>query len=313
MDSPVIAEAVRSGFVESRHRGAFVVLDTDGSPTLRAGDVQRPVFPRSSAKPLQAVALVHPVVALAGQTLAITAGSHEGQPYHVAAVREILRAAGLDETCLGTPAALPWPPEPYLRQGGRARSILMNCSGQHAAMLAVCVAEGWTTEGYLRPGHPVQLRVRAALEELTGERTAHLGVDGCGVPVPAFSLLGLARAFQRLATAPAGTPAAEVAAAMIAHPRFVAGTEGLDTRLMQTVPGLLAKSGAEGMQCVALPDGRALALSVEDGARRAVGPVVAAVLRRLGIAGPEVEAVCRSRLPGAKTDADEVRATVALS
>ncbi|MFJ8313966.1 MULTISPECIES: asparaginase [unclassified Streptomyces] len=316
---PVIAEAVRGGFGESRHRGTLVVLAPGGRVAHQLGDPRRPMFPRSSAKPLQAVALLHPGDPLHGETLAVAAGSHTGQPRHIAAVRHILASAGLDESALATPAALPWPPEPYLRSGGHARPVLMNCSGQHAAMLALCVAEGWPTDGYLHPDHPVQQRVRTGLEALTGEHATHTGVDGCGAPVLAFTLLGLARGFQRVATARPGTPAHRVAAAMRAHPYFVSGEDGFDTRLMTAVPGLLAKAGAEAVQCLALPDGSTLALSVEDGTKRAVGPAVAAVLRHLLPASPglaarlsEVENVCASPLPGPNGPTGEVRAAFTL-
>jgi L-asparaginase II len=281
----IIAEVVRSGFVESVHHGSVAVL----GGTSR-GDVTSPMFPRSSNKPLQAVGMLRSgLVPREEADLALMSGSHYGEPFHVRRVREILAAAGLDPEALRCPAALPLN-EParnaWLRKQGGPERILMNCSGKHAGMLATCAVNGWPLESYLDPKHPLQVAIADAVTDLAGEPIAATGVDGCGAPLFAFSLTGLARAFQRLVEAPAGTPERRVADAMRTHPEMVAGTGADDTVLMGAVPGLLAKGGAEGVVAVAVPGRGAVAIKVEDGAMRARTPVLLDELRRLGVEVP---------------------------
>ncbi|MFJ2776640.1 MULTISPECIES: asparaginase [unclassified Kitasatospora] len=283
---PVLAEVIRSGFTEGGHRGSLVLLAADGSVEFALGDPDAPVFPRSTAKPFQAVATLRAGLAIGGELLALAASSHSAETFHLDGVRRILAGAGLDETALRTPADLPLDEteaELLLRAGAGRAPILMDCSGKHAGWLAACVANGWSTGSYLDPAHPLQLLAREALEEATGEPAGHLGVDGCGAPLLAVSLTGLARGYRGLLLAEPGTPERRVADAMRAHPEYVAGTRRADTWLMRAVPGLLSKMGAEAVQVVALPDGRALAFKIEDGAERARGPVLAAALRRLGV------------------------------
>ncbi|MEO3753462.1 asparaginase [Streptomyces sp. B6B3] len=284
---PVLAEVVRSGFVESRHRGSLVVLGPDGSVERALGDVVSPVFPRSSNKPMQAAAMLAAGARLADERLALASASHSGEPFHQGLVAEVLAAHGLGEEDLVCPPALPLDGatlEAQLASGRGRTRIAMNCSGKHAGMLAACVAGGWPTAGYTDPGHPFQRLVLATVEAATGEPVAHIGVDGCGAPLLGFSLTGLARAFRGLVRAAPGSPARRVADAMRAHPEYVAGTGQPDTLLMRAVPGALSKAGAEGVQAVALPDGRAVAFKLEDGSARARGPVVAAALTALGVA-----------------------------
>lgn len=309
--SPVLAEVVRSGFVEGRHRGALVALDADGSVAFALGDVDRPVFPRSSAKPAQAVAALRAGVELDGELLALAAASHSGEPFHLDGVRKILAVAGLDAGALRTPPQLPFGEaacEEYLRAGGRPDSLVMNCSGKHAAWLAACVVNGWDTDSYLDPVHPLQQLVLRTVEELADERIAHLGVDGCGAPVPALSLTGLARLYRAIAASCAGTPQSRVAAAMRAHPEYVAGTGRVDTLVMRGIPGVVAKMGAEAVQAVALPDGRALAFKVDDGSVRTLGPILAAALRRLGVDAPVLAELAELPLYGGPHLVGAVRA-----
>lgn len=173
-----------------------------------------------------------------------------------------------------------------LRAGGGPTRTLMNCSGKHTAMLLTCLAAGWPLDGYWRPEHPLQQRLTAAIEEFTGEKAAAVGVDGCGAPVLAVSLTGLARAFLRLVSAEPGTVERTVADAMRAYPELVGGTQADDTRLMRGVPGLLAKVGAEGVIAAAVPGVGAVALKIDDGAGRPRMPVLVSALRRLGVEAP---------------------------
>ncbi|UCM89610.1 asparaginase [Streptomyces marincola] len=301
--APVLAEVVRSGFVESRHRGSLVVLAADGSVLRALGDVTGPVFPRSCNKPMQAAGLLRAGLSLAGERLALAAASHAGEDAHRELVARMLAEAGLDEDALRCPADRPG----YGAGPGPASRTAMNCSGKHAAMLAASAANGWPLATYTEPGHPVQVLAREAVEAATGEPVAHVGVDGCGAPLFSCSLTGLARAFRGLVLAGPGTPERRVADAMRAHPECVAGQGRADTLLMRAVPGLLAKGGAEAVQAVALPDGRALALKIEDGGMRARGPVLAAVLASLGV---DASAVPAEPVLGAGRQVGEVRAVI---
>ncbi|WP_371480073.1 asparaginase [Kitasatospora sp. NBC_00315] len=311
----VLAEVIRSGFTEGRHHGSLVLLAADGSVEYALGAPEAPVFPRSCAKPFQAVATLRAGLAVEGELLALAASSHSAEAFHRDGVRRILASAGLDESALRTPADLPLDEteaELYLRAGGERAPIMMDCSGKHAGWLAACVANGWDTGGYLDPAHPIQLLAREALEEGVGERAAHEGVDGCGAPLLAVSLTGLARGYRALLLADPGTPQRRVADAMRAHPEYVGGTRRADTWLMRAVPGALSKMGAEAVQVVAFADGRALAFKIDDGAERARGPVLAAALRRLGVSTPDgtVERIGSSPLLGGGVPVGEVRALV---
>lgn len=263
----------------------MVALGAHGDTVLALGRVDTPVFPRSSNKPLQAVGLLRAGAELDGPALAIASASHSGEPAHIAQVREILRRSGLSEDDLSCPPELPLDPgaaRALLAGGGGAARIAMNCSGKHAGMLHACVVAGWPTDGYLDPAHPLQVVLRETVEDLAGEPVAAVGVDGCGAPLFALSLRGLARAFARLVTAEPGSPERRVADAMRAHPHLVAGTERDDTLLMSGLPGLLVKGGAEGVHAAALPSGAAVAIKVDDGASRPRMPVLVGALRRLG-------------------------------
>ena len=299
-----LAEVVRSGFVEGRHLGSVVVLDAAGAVVEAAGDAGSPVFPRSSNKPLQAVGMLRSGLRLADAAdLAVVCASHWGQEQHLARVRAMLRSAGLDESALRCPPALPLDEDAraaVLAAGGGPTRVQMNCSGKHTGMLLTCLVAGWPTEEYQAPEHPLQQQLRAAVAAATGEPVAAVGVDGCGAPLFAVSLTGLARAFLALVSAAPGSVERTVADAMRAHPELVAGTgaEAGDTRLMAGVPGLLAKNGAEGVAAVAVPEKGAIAVKIDDGAARARPPVVVSALRRLGVAEPVLDQLAETPVLG---------------
>jgi L-asparaginase II len=280
----ILAEVVRSGCAESRHRGSLVVLGPGGDVVLAAGAVTTPMFPRSANKPLQAAGMLQAGLRLDGPLLALAAASHSGEPFHVAGVRDILAGAGLAEDDLRCPPGLPLDDQAqrgYLREGGQADRIHMNCSGKHAAMLATCAAAGWPTASYLEPEHPLQRRIRDTVQDLSGEPVAAVGVDGCGAPLFALSLAGLARAYRGMVQAAPGSAGRRVADAMRASPDWTAGTRRPESALMRAVPGLLAKAGAEGVLAFALADGWACAIKIEDGAARALPALAVALLGRL--------------------------------
>ncbi len=291
--NPVVAEVVRSGFTESRHRGAVAGLAADGTQVISAGHTAVPLFPRSANKPLQAVAMLRCGLELDGELLALAAASHSGEDFHVDGVRKILSGSGLTEDDLRCPPSWPVDPETARRLIGRGEGmsrIRMNCSGKHAAMLATCVQNGWPTGSYLDLEHPMQQAIRHTVEELADQQVPAVGVDGCGAPLFALTLAGLARAFRALVVAAPGTPGRRVADAMRRHPEWTSGSSRDERRLMDAVPGLLVKGGAEGVDAFALADGngvRAGAVKIDDGAHRGRTPVTVAALRLLGAVVPE--------------------------
>lgn len=285
-DAPVVAHVVRSGFVESVHHGSVAALDAKGSTLLSIGDVAGPVFPRSCSKPIQVLSFLRAGLDLDGELLALSAGSHSGEPFHLDGVQRILAGAGLSEQDLQNTPDLPYDQqqrESWIAAGRGPTSLAQNCSGEHAAMLATCVVAGWDIETYREPAHPLQQLMVRTLAELSGEPPAAIAIDGCGAPVIAVSLTGLARAFSRLVLAPEGTDEAKVSAALRAYPEWAGGTGRDVTNLIHGVPGLIAKDGAESVYVAALADGRAVALKIADGAQRARPVVMAAALRRLGV------------------------------
>ncbi|MFJ6792591.1 asparaginase [Streptomyces angustmyceticus] len=310
--SPVLAEVVRSGFVEGRHRGSLVVLAADGSVEWSLGEVAAPVFPRSTNKPMQAAAVLRAGLDLSGERLALASASHSGEPFHLALVRTMLAEHGLTAEQLQTPADLPLDPEEaeaYLAAGRVRDRLTMNCSGKHTAMLAACARNDWPLASYLDPAHPLQQLVADGVRTASGEDVAHTGTDGCGAPLLSLSLTGLARAFRHFVTAAPGTPERRVADAMRAHPEYVAGTRRPDTWLMRALPGTLAKMGAEAVQALALPDGRALAFKIDDGAARTLGPVLARTLRHMGLDAPVLDRLADAPLFGGGARVGEIRAT----
>lgn len=320
-DNPVLVEAWRSGLgtdvLESVHRGALVVLGPDGEQLFAAGDVARPVLPRSSNKPVQATALL-----AAGweprddRELAIGAASHNGEDGHVELVRTLLDVAGLAPHHLGCPPALPGHEATrarWLAAGREPERVAMNCSGKHSAMLAACVAAGWPIEGYLAREHPLQQSIEARLGEAAGEPVSAVVVDGCGAPQHALSLTGLARGVLSLVQAEPGTADRRVADAMRAHPWLVAGSDRDDTELMRAVDGLLVKGGADGVHVAALPGAGSVALKLDDGGDRGRLPALTAGLLRLGVPAGAVSGWLATPVSGGEGTVGEIRVSRVLA
>lgn len=307
-----VAISRRSGFDESVHFGAVVGLGRDGDVAIAVGDPDVAVYPRSSNKPMQAVAMVRAGLRLPPELLALVCSSHDGTVAHVAAARAILHGAGLDESALGNVVDLPLDPDAaaaVLRSGGGRAAVQMNCSGKHSGMLATCVVNGWAHDrSYLDARHPVQQAITAVIDELGGAPHLHIGVDGCGAPAHVMSLVALARSFRTIATGGAGAAGDSVRIAMTSHPEVVGGEHRDVTRLMRAVPGLMAKDGADGVFAAALPDGRAVALKIADGANRARPPVMLAALCALGVDTAAAEALMVEVVLGGGVPVGEVRA-----
>jgi L-asparaginase II len=282
-----LVHVVRDGMVEGVHHGSVVVLAPDGTTVFATGDPDAAMYPRSTAKPLQATAMARLGLRLSPAGFAIAAASHSGEPEHLAAALDVL--GGRSPDALGNPADFPFDPVERDRwiAAGRAPSRLgHNCSGKHAAMLATCELNGWSTGGYLDPAHPLQRAIAATVEDLTGQGIARVAVDGCGAPLFATTLRGLATAVAKIATAAPGTPDHLVADGIRRHPELVGGSRRDVTAVMRAVPGLIAKDGFEAVQVAALPDGTAIAFKIADGGDRARLPVLAAALKLCGIDVP---------------------------
>ena len=283
-DGVRLVELERGGVVESVHTGHLVVLDADGTIRFQLGDPGQPMFARSSLKPLQAMGILRAGAVLEPDELALATASHSGSPQHLAMVSGMLTAAGLTEDDLACPPDLPAglaERRRYLAAGLTESRLAMNCSGKHTAMLLACLANGWPLAGYLAPSHPLQQLLAETVTEIADEPIATSAVDGCGAPLFAISLLGLARSFSRIATGEGHHR--QVAEAMRGYPELVGGEQRAATTLMRLVPGLIAKDGAEGVYAAALPDGGALALKIDDGAMRAADCAAAWSLHHLGV------------------------------
>lgn len=285
-----LAVVERSGFVESRHSGSAVVLAPDGTTIASHGAPGAAVLPRSTLKPLQALACVTAGATLDGERLALATASHSGTERHVAVVRSILEDAGLTEDDLGCPPA--WPGDSaardeMVRDHAAPSRLRMNCSGKHAAMLLACRASGWDTASYPDPSHPLQLHIREVIERLTGERPSATAIDGCGAPVHALTLTGLARGIHRMGTSSERSPFAlhRTAAALIAavreHPWTIDGPGRPDTVVIERT-GVFAKTGAEGLIVMVAPDGTTAAAKMLDGSSRAASTVALRLLERAG-------------------------------
>jgi L-asparaginase II len=294
MTEPLRVAVRRGAILESVHE-VHAVAVRDGAVVAAAGDPSMTASLRSSAKPLQALPLARAYESLDDEQLAIAGASHYGTPLHVEAVRSLLAATGGREEELECGLQPGRPPEP----------VCHNCSGKHAAMLAVCRANGWPVDGYRRPGHPLQRLLLDEVADAAGLEPGEVatGIDGCGVVAFAVPLERAARAFSRLEELDGGR---RLVAAMRAHPVLVGGEGATDTELMRAHPGALAKGGAEGLMCLLSPDRTGLALKVADGNSRALRPALAAFGPEVGLALPDFATVIVPNAHG------EVAATVEL-
>jgi L-asparaginase II len=298
----MIVRVTRGELVESVHEVAACVADARGAVAWSSGDIERPVYLRSAAKPFIAAAVVASGAAARygfdDKEVAVMAASHGGEPAHVNAVRRILEKAGLGPSDLrcGSHAPSYAPASAALAAAGEAPSPLQNnCSGKHAGILAMCVCLGFPLDSYLEPGHPAQRIILALCARLADEdvETLPLAIDGCGIPVYATSLRRSAQAFARFGTLDAVDDAdaqalERVRSAMQSEPWYVAGTRRFDSTLIATTQGrIVGKAGAEGVHGSALVrEGLGAVLKVADGAVRAAAPSAVALLTKSGALDP---------------------------
>ena len=275
LDFVEVAVLERDGLVESRHRGLAALVDPDGKLIDHLGNSKRVIYPRSSVKPLQVVAMRRAGLDLVGEELAICAGSHHGTGRHIALVDGILAGVGLDENALQCPPA--WPGNPAARAEALGESkAAFNCSGKHAGFIAASKAAGWDTSTYLEANHPLQKLVEEVLVEFSGEPILHSTVDGCGAPLHTITIEGLARAIGKFAATES-----EIVEAMLANPWAVGDEKSPDAIIMKH--GMVAKLGAEGVFVIGLKSGHGVAVKIADGSLRAAPLVALRLLNRNGL------------------------------
>jgi L-asparaginase II len=305
MMAPVLVEVIRGPEVECRHRGQIAVVDAAGNRRASLGDPEIPVCMRSLAKPFQALPLLTTGAAqsfgFGPEELALFSGSLSGQDFHVELVERVLGRLGLGPEVLqcGAHPPLHRPTAKALAQAGRKPTPLHHtCAGKHAAMLALCVHQGWPVTDYLEFDHPVQRLILKTVGEMVGLTPEEIPValDGCSAPVFYVPLARIALGFARLAAAPPETPEGEIMAACLNHPRLVAGDGRLETILMEAMPGnVFAKTGAEGGFALALKEGGlGVAVKIEDGGARALNPTIIQMLDQLGLLSPEARESLKS-------------------
>jgi L-asparaginase II len=283
----VLAKVTRGDLVESLHLGHLIVLNADGSTYLSKGSPELPIYPRSAIKSLQAAGMLKAGLEVEENELAIICASHSGSQSHIDLVTKMLTARGLSTSQLKNAVDKPLGEKEKISWGDKAPSQLaQNCSGKHAGMLITCQQNGWDMNTYLDLKHPLQVAIKNEIEDLSGEKVSATSVDGCGAPLFAISLIGLAKAISNLVKSKEESYQ-QIVLACTKYPELVAGDGRLTTRMMRAVPGLFMKEGAEGVQVCALSDGRVIAIKIIDGSWRPVAPIITEILKRWGIEMPD--------------------------
>jgi L-asparaginase II len=283
----VLAKVTRGDLVESLHLGHLIVLNADGSIYLSKGSPELPIYPRSAVKSLQAAAMIKSGLKVDADELAIICASHSGSKKHIDLVTKMLSSRDISlsqlknavDKPLGEKEKISWVEKP-------ASQLAQNCSGKHAGMLITCQHNGWDMSTYLDPNHPLQVAIKNEIEELSGEKVSAVSVDGCGAPLFSISLIGLARAISNLVKSK-DDPYQKIVSACTKYPELVAGDGRLTTRMMQALPGLFMKEGAEGVEVCALSDGRVIAIKIIDGSWRPVAPIIVEIFKRWGVEMPD--------------------------
>ncbi|MFM1938075.1 MAG: hypothetical protein RLZZ320_933 [Actinomycetota bacterium] len=305
----VLLEVVRNDLVESVHAGHLIILDASGNTVLQLGDIDSLIYPRSAVKSLQASAMLRAGAKLNDQQIALACASHAGSSQHLAVAISTLASVGLDENALRNTPDKPLDPKERAAWGDKAPSSLAaNCSGKHSAMLATCVANNWDIKSYKDPTHPLQIAIKKEFEELSGEKISKVAVDGCGAPLFALSLKGLANSVRNLTLS--NDPIHQrVVNACITNPVLVSGVGRLPTLLMEKVNGLFVKDGAEGVMIISTSKGELIVWKMSDGSQRGAGALAVATLLHLGIS-VEIE---REKVLGDGQVVGEIRASKLVS
>jgi L-asparaginase II len=283
----ILATVTRSGIAESLHLGHLIVLNADGSTYLSKGSPELPIFPRSAVKSLQASAMLKAGLTVSDEELAIICASHSGAQNHIDLVIKMIEKRDIPISALKNAVDKPLGEKEKITWGKNAASQLaQNCSGKHAGMLITCQQNGWDMATYLEMNHPLQVAIKNEIEELAGEKVSVSTFDGCGAPLFAISLIGLARSISNLVKSNESGHK-QIVTACTTYPELVAGEGRLTTRMMTAVPGLFMKEGAEGIEVCALADGRVIAIKIIDGSWRPVAPIIIEIFKRWGVVMPD--------------------------
>jgi L-asparaginase II len=283
----VLAKVIRGDLVESLHLGHLIVLNADSSIYLLKGSPELPIYPRSAIKSLQAAAMLKAGLKVEANELAIICASHSGSQKHIDLVIRMLTSRDISISELKNAVDKPLDEKEKISWGEKpASQLAQNCSGKHAGMLITCQQNGWDMKSYLDLDHPLQVAIKNEIEVLAGEKVSSVSVDGCGAPLFAISLIGLARAISNLVKSEDDLYQ-QIVLACTKYPELVAGDGRLTTRMMQAVPGLFMKEGAEGVQVCALRDGRVIAIKIIDGSWRPVAPIIMKIFNRWGVQMPD--------------------------
>jgi len=293
----IAVEVKRGSLTENFIRADIAVVSADGRLLASLGDAYKYTYMRSCSKPIQAMVPVQAGIAgkyaLTEKELAIMCASHNGEDFHVSAVRSILHKIGLDESYLQCGPAYsfgnPKVTEEYMRKGIPPMAVINNCSGKHSAMLALCQSEGYDTADYYKPEHPVQQRILAKLAGISEypQEKISIGVDGCGVPVFALPIFNMALAyakFTNMTETAADYAAAELLCdAMTNNPEMIAGSGSFTSELMRVAGGtLIAKEGADGVYCIGMRGSKlGIAIKCEDGNLTHISCIAMSVLEQL--------------------------------
>ena len=296
-DAVVVAELMRDGRAESFHHGVVAVVDSAGNTLLERGNAEAIVYPRSTLKPLQAIAVLETGIELSSLHLALTTASHCGSTRHREAVLSFLDTYGLDSQALQCRLDLPLGSNErahYLAEGISPSREAMNCSGKHAGFLAACTHAGYPLEDYLSPSHPLQVSIRETISRYAGEDIAFSSHDGCGAPLHAISLGGLATAIARVA---AGNTAHEQQLlTAVRENSWAIDGDGRDNTVTIETLGGIAKIGAEGLVVIGTPEGVAVAVKILDGSMRATSLVALEALEKAGAISAEQATVLSARM-----------------
>ncbi len=285
-DLAPLAVLERDGLAESFHHGIAVLVSPNGSVLEEHGNGKALIYPRSSLKPLQALTLYRLGLRLPQEQTVLTMASHHSTQDHITQVEAMLAGAGVSQSSLGCPPALPWNPAMKAKVSAPA-ALYHNCSGKHAGFLAASALKGWDLDTYLSTTHPLQLAIHEVIEELSGEKVSKTAVDGCGAPLHAMSTIGLARGIARFVL-----EAKELVAAALAHPSLIGDATTPDAAFLRA--GFYSKLGAEGVFTVGTPNGHAVSIKIADGSLRAAPGIALAMLSKHGLASADqIESVTR--------------------
>jgi len=283
----VLAEVTRGGIVESLHLGHLIVLNSDGTTYLSKGSPELAFYPRSAVKSLQASGMLKAGLTVSDEELAIICASHSGHQIHIELVIKMLEKRDIPLSALKNATDKPLGEKEKISWGDKpGTQLTQNCSGKHAGMLITCQQNGWDLDTYLEMNHPLQIAIKNEIELLAGEKVSASTFDGCGAPLFAISLTGLARAISTVVKSNEAIYK-QIVTACTEYPELVAGEGRLTTRMMRAVSGLFMKEGAEGIEVCALSDGRVIAIKIIDGSWRPVAPIIMEVFKRWGVSMPD--------------------------